>query len=216
MNAYFISGLGADRRAFCRIKLPAGFTATYIDWIAPLPKETLSSYALRLAKVIDASAPFVLIGLSMGGMMSVEIAKVLKPKLVILISSIKCRKELPWYYKLAGTFYLDRLMPASSLKKASFMSYYFVGTPDHDSRHLLKQLTKDSDLAFVRWAIRAILTWKNTTVPENIFHIHGTKDNILPIRFTKPDVSIPNEGHFMVYTKGYQVSEIIRKKLDSL
>ena len=109
MIIYFISGLGADRRVFQKLKLPEGFTAQYIDWIKPFEDESLEAYSKRMATAIDTSKPFVLVGLSMGGMVSIEIAKFTQPKLVILISSIKSIDELPWYYKLGGTFQLDKI-----------------------------------------------------------------------------------------------------------
>lgn len=75
MNVYFISGLGADKRIFSKLTLSAEFDIIHIDWIVPFSKETLVSYAKRLSKVIDVNNPFALIGVSFGGMIAVEIAK---------------------------------------------------------------------------------------------------------------------------------------------
>ncbi|RYD69520.1 MAG: hypothetical protein EOP53_27030, partial [Sphingobacteriales bacterium] len=65
MKVYFISGLAADCRVFKRIQLPAGFESVYLDWIPPLPNESLQSYAMRMAESIDTNEPFALVGLSM-------------------------------------------------------------------------------------------------------------------------------------------------------
>ena len=75
MTAYFISGIGADYRMFTHIRLPEGYQAVYIHWIPPKKKEPLGAYASRLIAQIDTAEPFVLIGLSLGGIMAVEIAK---------------------------------------------------------------------------------------------------------------------------------------------
>lgn len=40
---YFISGLGADKRAFHQLNLP-GFEKIFIDWIQPMPNETIQTY----------------------------------------------------------------------------------------------------------------------------------------------------------------------------
>ena len=70
MNVYFISGLAADRSVFKYIRLPEGYDAIYLEWIAPLPGETLPQYAERLAQQMDATKPFGVIGLSFGGMLA--------------------------------------------------------------------------------------------------------------------------------------------------
>ena len=67
MNVYFISGLGADKRVFSKLQLDDQFSVNYIEWIAPLKKETLQHYASRLVTQIDTTKPFQLVGLSFGG-----------------------------------------------------------------------------------------------------------------------------------------------------
>ena len=102
MKAYFISGLGADRTVFRNIHLPSTFEPVHLNWIEPQKNESLPSYAFRLAEKIDPSKPFILIGLSFGGMLAVEISRIYKPKQLILISSIRSAQDLPLLYKWAG------------------------------------------------------------------------------------------------------------------
>lgn len=44
-----------------------------IEWIEPLPNETIEQYAKRLAQCIDTSQPYVIIGVSFGGLIATEI-----------------------------------------------------------------------------------------------------------------------------------------------
>jgi hypothetical protein len=46
---------------------------------------------------------------------------------------------------------------------------------------------------------------------NNIVHIHGTKDFILPFRFIKANVSIKKGGHLMTLNKAEELNKIIRK-----
>jgi len=62
MNVYFISGLGADKRIFSKIRLNDKFKIIHLDWISFEKKETLKSYAERLCKSIDKSEPFSIVG----------------------------------------------------------------------------------------------------------------------------------------------------------
>src|SRR5689334_13499819 len=104
MKVYFLSGLGADSRSFKYLRLPKGYEPIYIDWLDPLAKESLTGYSERISKKIDTSEPFILIGLSFGGILSTEVVQFVKPLKTILISSVARRKELPAHYKLASIF----------------------------------------------------------------------------------------------------------------
>lgn len=87
MRVYCISGVGADHRAFQRLNIP-DHELIAVPWIEPLSNESLSSYANRLGASIDTKEPFALLGLSFGGMLAAEMAALLKPRKLILISSI--------------------------------------------------------------------------------------------------------------------------------
>lgn len=210
---YFISGLGADKRAFRKLIFPSNFELIYIDWIAPERNESLESYALRMALKIDTSIPFYLIGLSFGGMLATEISKQLKPLHTFIISSSPVFKQLPWYYRMAGGLHLQKLVPVQLLKRGNGIGLKFMGAKTPDEKLLLKQLIVDSDPLFMKWALTCILTWRNEDRPANLTHIHGTADRILPIRYYKPDITIKGGSHFMIYASGKEISEFILERI---
>ena len=72
-NIYCISGLGADEKAFDRLKVN-GYSLHHLKWIPPLANENLSSYARRKLNDIKENNPIIL-GLSFGGMIAIEMAK---------------------------------------------------------------------------------------------------------------------------------------------
>ncbi|HXC06584.1 MAG TPA: alpha/beta hydrolase, partial [Bacteroidia bacterium] len=90
---YCIPGTGVDKRIFSRLELQ-GHEIRHIKWLLPYKKEELEAYALRLGKQIDPVKPFVLLGVSFGGMLSVALARHLHPDRIIIVSSCKSRKEL--------------------------------------------------------------------------------------------------------------------------
>src|SRR6185312_11284822 len=96
-HIYVISGFGADERVFSKLDFGDN-DVHFIQWQVPEKDETLASYAERLAKEIVYPNP-ILIGLSFGGMMAIEIAKLIPIEKVILISSIRDRYELPLLMK---------------------------------------------------------------------------------------------------------------------
>ena len=212
MKVYFVSGLAADSRVFQHIRLPEHCEAVHLEWIQPLKKESLKNYALRLAEGIDASAPFAIIGLSMGGMITTEIARQYKPAFVILISSIPGSKQLPFYFKAAGLIRLHKMMPVSLVKSAAKFKRVFTSESD-DDKIILRNIIEDSDPHFISWAMDAILKWKSEPLQQPYIHIHGTKDEVLPMRFTKPTHIIPKAGHLMVMNRAGEINAILQEVL---
>src|SRR5688572_16012836 len=201
LHLYFISGLGADRKAFERIRLPAKYALHYLDWIKPGKRETLDDYARRMAATIDTSQPYALVGLSMGGMIATAMTQFLHPQKTILISSVGCANEFPPLLKFAHYTKAYKLIPSFALRKANVIGYWMFGAKTKNEKALLDYLVSTSDPSFIKWAIGAIVNWKARERPQNIIHIHGDRDRILPIGYTKPDVVIEQGSHFMVWTK---------------
>lgn len=212
-TVYFISGLGADERVFQKLELPQSWHLHFIKWLTPQKEESLAHYATRIAALIDTSRDFVLVGLSFGGMVAIELSKIIQPKLIILISSIGCREELPPSYQWIGKTGIDKVVPALLLKKITPYTYWIFGTNTEEERTLLKQIIDDTSPHFLKWAIHEIVNWKQVERPANIVHIQGTKDRIFPYRYTKANIKIKDAGHLMVYGKAKIISEILVEKI---
>ncbi|MDQ3279457.1 MAG: alpha/beta hydrolase [Bacteroidota bacterium] len=213
MNVYFISGLGADRKAFEKLRLSSRYTIHYLDWIQHKRGESLNAYAARLAALIDTSRPFAIVGLSMGGMIASAMTQFLQPQKTILISSVGCTEEFPPLFKLARMIQVHRLVPAFLFNKPNAVAYFLFGAKSRSEKRIMKYIIGNSDPGFVKWSIGAILSWSNNVRPRALFHIHGDKDKILPIRYTRPDVVIKGGSHFMVWTRAKEVSAALERAL---
>lgn len=204
---YFISGLGADERVFSKLHLP-NCKVIHLSWFDPERGETMESYAQKMSKkIVEEDA--IVIGLSMGGMIAIEIAKIKKLKKVILISSCKTRKEFPVYIRLAAALRIPKLFirPSLNLGKAIFCR--LIGAKSKDDISLVKNLLEDASPNFVLWAVRTLPFWKNEIIPPNVYHIHGTKDYVLPFKYIKCDYAIKGGGHIMVYNRAEECERII-------
>ncbi|TCD08228.1 alpha/beta hydrolase [Pedobacter frigidisoli] len=210
MNAYFISGLGADKRIFSRLRLNESINIIHIDWITPFKNESLMDYAERLSKVIDVNLPFALVGVSFGGMIVVEISKILNPVSTIIISSAVFSSDLPFLYRLAGKLNLVKFIPTWLLKSSNKLTQnFFFGTKGKSEKMLLGRIISDTDPTFLKWAIGSILSWRNEIKAKNLIHIHGNADRILYSKSAQPDLMIKNGTHFMVYQQADEISKII-------
>lgn len=215
MKVYFISGLAADGRVFKNIQLPDGFEPVYLDWISPFKDESLRDYAHRLAEKIDTSEKFVLVGLSMGGMVAVEIANRIPAFLTIIIASVPISSQLPYYFRIAARLYLHRLISIRLIKNAAIAKRLFT-TETKEDKELLKTVIRESDPAFIKWALAAILHWQNETIPEKLIHIHGSRDEILLMKNTRPTHIIPKAGHLMVMNRAQEINKLLREVLGGL
>jgi pimeloyl-ACP methyl ester carboxylesterase len=212
MNAYFIPGLAADKRVFRHIRLPEGFEAHYLDWIRPENNETLRDYAHRMAEQIDAREPFILIGLSFGGMLAVEIAKKIPPKQLVLIATVPHHTHIPHYYKKAFNWGVHRLASPGVIKNFVYFKRFFTSESPED-KLIIRQMARDMDHSFIRWAVDAIMKWDAGEELLDCVHIHGTHDEIFPHRYTKPSVSIPKAGHLMIFNRSSDINAVLRKVL---
>lgn len=213
MKVYCISGLGADRRVFSKLRFPQPFEMVHLPWITPKKGEELETYAGRMAAKIDLGEPYILCGLSMGGMVASCIAARYRPALTILLSSIPVSSDLPPIYRLAGALQLHRLLPISLFTSAAMFKRYLTGETPAD-KALIRQMIRDTDEVFIRWAFCAVLRWKFFQRPEPLIHIHGTRDGILPVRHTRPTHLIQGGDHLMVLSRAEEINVLLEKLLD--
>lgn len=212
MKVYCISGIAADRRAFKHIRLPEGFESIFVDWIKPIRKELLHDYARRLSEIIDTGEPFILIGMSLGGIMASEIAITRKPRAIIIIGSVPVCSQLPSYYGWLRRLQIQKLFPGALYKFAAIAKHFFTKEAAEDKKDIYRMI-RETDPAFIRWGINAVLHWTNEEKPEFLTHIHGTRDEVFPFSFTNPTHIIPKGDHMLVISHPDEVNAIIREAL---
>ena len=210
-NVYIFSGLGADKRVFQKMDF-SEYNTTFVEWILPNRTEKIESYAKKLTEQIKHEKP-ILIGLSFGGIIATEIAKLIETEKIILIASAKNKSEIPNYFRIAGKLKLHKLLPAKLMKMPNFLSFWFFGTENRNEKKILAEILKDTDENFLKWAIDKIVTWKNEIEHKNLIHIHGTADRILPINFVNCQIKVKNGGHFMTLNKAKELDEIVKREI---
>lgn len=208
-KVYFISGIGADKRVFSFLDL-SFCEPIFIDWIAPIKKESLESYALRLRNKIPESHP-IIVGISFGGMLAVEMAKADQNIQPIIIASNKTASEFPGYLRASKYFPLYKWIPGKIIKISAFSFRWIMGSEGKEQKKVLGEIMRDTDMQFVKWAIDSILTWKNEEIPKNIIHIHGTADKLLLYRRVKADYTIKGGTHVMPLEKHEEISALLKK-----
>jgi len=209
-KVYLISGLGADRRLFKHIKLPANCEVILVDWHIPASDDTLTSYAQSIVKQYDIQNNSTVIGVSLGGMISVEIAKQVKLDKVILISSIKTDSEAPWYFKFFRDLPVYKAIPGKLMTHVGFLIKPMFGKMAPDDLALFKSMLRNSSPIFLKWAMQAVLHWENAENIPNLYHIIGGKDLVFPHQNIKnPTAVIKGGTHIMVFDKAGDINALL-------
>jgi pimeloyl-ACP methyl ester carboxylesterase len=179
---YFISGLGADGRVYEYINVPAGFEVRHIVWIEPEKKESLVDYTKRISNQIDASNPFILVGMSLGGIIAIELNKMIHPLKTIILSTASTPHSYSGLFHFIRLFQLHKLIPVFLLRIPSPPAYWLFGLQNKRERLLLRSFMRNVTNLYLKWSIDKVINWSNNFRPERLTHIHGTKDRIFPFK----------------------------------
>ena len=210
---YCISGIGADERIFKNLSV-SNYEIIPIHW-PPFDKtDDIRTYARKISGLIPGAKP-ILLGLSFGGMLAVEIGKIRETEKIFLVSSAKNSQDLPKIAHIPNAAKLLDMTPDFIFKSARFANFRMIGAKNKDEEKFLATLLKDSMPGFVKWALKAVVLWNNRDFPSNVIQIHGTADSIIPSANIKPDYWVEGGTHIMVYNRSADVNRIIAHCLAS-
>jgi pimeloyl-ACP methyl ester carboxylesterase len=214
-NIYLIPGQGSDYRLYKNLELNSDYAIKHINYSTPGKSMNMKEFAVELSHQIDTTQSFILIGVSLGGMLATEMTEFLNPKKVIIISSAKCRYELPMRYRFQSYVPVYKLVSSNMSKKGALFMQPIVEPDRNLEEETCISMLEDKDPIFLRRTIEMILTWEKEDYNERIIHIHGDNDNTIPIRNVKYNYMIKDGSHMMVLTRGLEISEIINKILEN-
>ncbi len=200
-HIYFVPGLAAGKEIFENISLPAEeYEIHIIEWLIPIKKETLTEYAKRMAaKILVPNT--VLIGVSFGGVVAQEMSNFLNLKKLIIISSVKSKRELPGKMRFFKTFPAYRLIPPSFLENTKNMVKYGLGIKSKAKLETYQKYLSVKNTHYLKWAIKQMVGWDRIEEIENVIHIHGDKDPVFPIKKIKNCIIVPGGTHIMLIVK---------------
>lgn len=194
-------GLAANPIIFENIKLPEDqFEIHWLEWFLPEPKEPLEAYAKRMTEKIEAENP-VLIGVSFGGILVQEMAKIIPVRKVIIISSVKTSVEFPKRIKFAKTTKAYKLIPTGLFGNIEVLAKYAFGETAKSRIQLYEKFLSMRDKNYLDWALEQVVLWNRKEVDSSVVHIHGDHDEVFPIKNIRDAIVVKGGTHVMIINK---------------
>lgn len=198
---YFMPGMAANPLIFERIKLDAIlFEVCYLEWEIPKLNETLADYTKRIILHIKHENP-VLIGVSFGGIVVQEIAKIINVRKVIIVSSVKTNSEFPKRIQLAKKTFMYKLIPMQLLVYLGTWAKLLVGEKTKNKMQLYDTFLSVRDIHYLKWSVEKVIFWNRSQIDDQVIHIHGNKDRMFPIQNIKKCIVVEGGTHVMIITK---------------
>lgn len=220
MKIYCVPGLANDKRVFDKLSpLLLSQDITFLEHIPPAhPTESMKDYARRLsAGIKDFQEDSVIIGMSLGGLIAVELSKTLPMKKVFLVSTIKHPNEFPWQIKMLKNLPLDKVqLPAWLIRKSLKPVAWLLGVTNSTGRDHLQSMIDSASEDHIAWAQYAAANWDNRLIPNHYVHIHGTKDEIFPAAYVRASHFIEGGNHYMIMERAKEVAKIINAELEKI
>lgn len=211
-HIYFMPGLAASSKIFEYINLQnENFELHFLNWLIPESiDETLDHYVKRLCISIKHTNP-ILVGVSFGGIIVQEMNKYVHPQKVILISSIKNNSEKPKRILFLQKTKFYKLFPTYRISKIENFSTFSFNKSFKKKLELYNKYLAVRDEKYLNWAIHNVVNWKRENSINNIIHIHGSDDEIFPIKHIKNSIIIEGGTHAMIITKAKKINIILEK-----
>lgn len=201
IHIYLMPGLAANPSIFEYIRLPKEeFEIHWLSWKMPLKNESISAYAQLMCEEVTHEDS-VLLGVSFGGVLVQEMSRYLKLKKLIIVSSVKTRKEIPISMKLAGTTKLYKFLPTSLVNYVGQIEKLPVGDFARKRMQLYKQYMSVDHPYYLDWAIKNMLCWRPVEIDTNVIHIHGDEDAVFPIKNIDNPIVVKGGTHIMIINK---------------
>ncbi|MDT0552218.1 alpha/beta hydrolase [Urechidicola vernalis] len=213
-HVYLMPGLGASSKIFDYIALPSDtYVLHYLEWVIPKSEnESIQEISERLCESISEKN-CVLIGVSFGGIMVQEMSRIVNPQKTIIISSIKSSLELPKRLRIPKITKAYKLFPDKTISAiANFIENTFPTIAKKKVEQFNMYLSVRDPL-YLRWAVYNVLHWTESEPVSNLYHIHGTNDEIFPSKHISNYIKIKNGTHAMILNKAKKINEILLKIL---
>lgn len=213
----FIPAYATDKSIYDNLRLEQNILnrSIFTNWLPVNKRYTLSDYAQKYIDTFNITENDIIVGTSLGGMLAIEIQKLISLKAIITLSNIKHKDEQPILFIFLRKTRLYKLLKGGFLKSTLNIIAPFYGSRISAFRWF-EQVFKATPNEFLEWGLEKSIFWENEMIPENLVHIHGTRDPLFPFYKLKScDHKIKKGSHAMVRFRPDEISAILNRRLNS-
>lgn len=214
-----VPGLGFNSQTFRNLELHEAAGYQYVDWLEPESEdEPFGHYVERMLGHVQQDVGHkVLIGHSFGGVIVQELAQRLENvEKVFLVSSIKKPEEMSWNIKMLRSLPLYKLVSHSLINTTFPIWAKLHDFNNPEERDAFSAMVNEMSMDYFKWAVNAIVNWKGIKDRKiTPVQIHGDLDRTLYYKKSMNAIVLQGAGHFMIYNRAEEISDIIRRELDA-
>lgn len=202
MKTIILPGMGANSNMYPKEKYDWLQEVTFSNWPEYHGEKTIEAVSQKIIGQHQITSEMTVGGSSLGGMVAIEIAKIVGISKVILIGSATNPKYInPLLQKLSN---LTEITPLRTIQ-------VLTGKVNQYANSELLGMFSESDSKFVKAMCGALLNWKGIgNFKCEIHQIHGEKD--LVIFPPKDNVKIIlGAGHLISMTHADEIANFINK-----
>jgi hypothetical protein len=190
--------MGASSKMYNSLKQELSFDVHFLNWPKYQNEVSYKDIAESVIAENHIRDTDLIGGSSLGGMVALEIAAILKPKAVILMGSAISGSEINKLLSVFSSF-------------ASIAPISFIQTLSGKNEHIVSQMFSDSDPDFIRAMCKYIPTWPGYQgAIDKVYRIHGQNDRIITCPKSGCDV-IKDAGHLLAITHAKECAALIEK-----
>ena len=210
MRVFLITGFALDRRAFSLMNLPGEVYRT-VDLIPVRKGESLREYALRMAGEIGLTPGDIIGGVSLGGMLALEMARVVDVAGVIIIASATHPRFIRKRFKIWAP--LAPWVPEGVIRRIFTLIPRILALQNMlspEGQALLADIMGRFPPSLLKAFPMMIMRWEGCRPPAKFVHIHSDGDWLI-----RPDGNpatltlLPGRNHLITVSHPKAVRDLV-------
>lgn len=212
---FLITGFALDKSAFSKLDLPRDRVRT-LDLIAVQPGDTLATYACRLIDATDYAPTDWIGGVSLGGMLALEIARMRGSRGGVLIASATHPRFVRGIFRALATVAPEA--PEGFIRLifgAVPRTLYRLNMMKKEDRDALAIVMSRFPIALLRRLPPLIMGWPGCLPKVPIYRLHTTGDWMIRFDGVGQTVKIiPGRNHLLTVSHPQICSTFLGELLD--
>jgi pimeloyl-ACP methyl ester carboxylesterase len=215
MRVFLITGFALDKRAFDFMRLPENTFRT-LDLIPVLKGESLRDYAKRMAAEIGLAPGDVIGGVSLGGMLALEMSKVVDVLGVVVIASAThprfIRKRFKMWAPIASS------VPDGVIRRIFTLIPKILALQNMlkpEGQALLADIMGRFPPSLLKAFPMMILRWPGCEPPARFVHIHSDGDWLIRPNGDPATLAIlPGRNHLITVSHPEAVRDLVLRAVE--